>query len=89
MPLIPVMMYLLRKLFLDMENRQKKAGEVATIVPDSKTVDMGDSKISLKNDVQMTGQNKTFLFILHRYFYRKNERIYRIWKCDSRMELRL
>ena len=60
-----------------------------TIVPDSKTVDMGDSKISLKNDVQMTGQNKTFLFILHRYFYRKNERIYRIWKCDSRMELRL
>ena len=23
---------------------------------------MGDSKISLKNDVQMTGQNETFLY---------------------------
>lgn len=36
--------------------------DVTEIVPDSKTVDMGDSKISLKNDVQMTGQNETFLY---------------------------
>ena len=48
-------------LFRDwMENVFQKC-DVTEIVPDSKTVDMGDSKISLKNDVQMTGQNETFL----------------------------
>ncbi len=36
--------------------------DVTEIVPDSKTVDMGNSKISLKNDVQMTRQNETFLY---------------------------
>ena len=47
-------------LFRDwMENVFQKC-DVTEIVPDSKTVDMGDSKISLKNDVQMTGQNETF-----------------------------
>ena len=44
-----------------MENVFQKC-DVTEIVPDSKTVDMGDSKISLKNDVQMTGQNETFLY---------------------------
>ena len=49
-------------LFRDwMENVFQKS-DVTEIVPDSKTVDMGDSKISLKNDVQMTGQNETFLY---------------------------
>lgn len=49
-------------LFCDwMENVFQKC-DVTEIVPDSKTVDMGDSKISLKNDVQMTGQNETFLY---------------------------
>ena len=49
-------------LFRDwMENFFQKC-DVTEIVPDSKTVDMGDSKISLKNDVQMTGQNETFLY---------------------------
>lgn len=49
-------------LFRDwMENVFQKC-DVAEIVPDSKTVDMGDSKISLKNDMQMTGQNETFLY---------------------------
>lgn len=49
-------------LFRDwMENVFQKC-DVTEIVPDSKTVDMGDSKISLKNDVQMTGQNETFLY---------------------------
>ena len=36
--------------------------DVMEIVPDSKTVDIGDSKILLKNDVQMTGQNETFFY---------------------------
>lgn len=49
-------------LFRDwMENVFQKC-DVTEIVPYSKTVDMGDSKISLKNDVQMTGQNETFLY---------------------------
>ena len=49
-------------LFRDwMENVFQKC-DVTEIVPDSKTVDMGDSKISLKNDVQMTWQNETFLY---------------------------
>ena len=49
-------------LFRDwMENVFQKS-DVTEIVPDSKTVDMGDSKISLKNDVQMTGQNEIFLY---------------------------
>ena len=49
-------------LFRDwMENVFQKS-DVTEIVPDSKTVDMGDSKISLKNDVQVTGQNETFLY---------------------------
>lgn len=49
-------------LFRDwMENVFQKC-DVTEIVPDSKTVDMGDSKISLKNGVQMTGQNETFLY---------------------------
>ena len=49
-------------LFRDwMENVFQKC-DVTEIVPDSKTVDMGDSKITLKNDVQMTGQNETFLY---------------------------
>ena len=49
-------------LFRDwMENVFQKC-DVTEIVPDSKTVDMGDSKISLKNYVQMTGQNETFLY---------------------------
>lgn len=49
-------------LFRDwMENVFQKS-DVTEIVPDSKTIDMGDSKISLKNDVQMTGQNETFLY---------------------------
>ena len=49
-------------LFRDwMENVFQKC-DVTEIVPDSKTVDMGDSKISLKNDVQKTGQNETFLY---------------------------
>ena len=49
-------------LFRDwMENVFQKC-DVTEIVADSKTVDMGDSKISLKNDVQMTGQNETFLY---------------------------
>lgn len=49
-------------LFRDwMENVFQKC-DVTEIVLDSKTVDMGDSKISLKNDVQMTGQNETFLY---------------------------
>lgn len=49
-------------LFRDwMENVFQKC-DVTEIVPDSKTVDMGDSKISLKNDAQMTGQNETFLY---------------------------
>ena len=49
-------------LFRDwMENVFQKC-DVTEIVPDSKTVDMGDSKISLKNDVQMTGQNEKFLY---------------------------
>ena len=49
-------------LFRDwMENVFQKC-DVTEIVPDSKTVEMGDSKISLKNDVQMTGQNETFLY---------------------------
>ena len=49
-------------LFRDwMENVFQKS-DVTEIVPDSETVDMGDSKISLKNDVQMTGQNETFLY---------------------------
>lgn len=49
-------------LFRDwMENVFQKC-DVTEIVPDIKTVDMGDSKISLKNDVQMTGQNETFLY---------------------------
>lgn len=49
-------------LFRDwMENVFQKC-DVTEIVPDSKTVDMGDSKISLKNDMQMTGQNETFLY---------------------------
>ena len=36
--------------------------DVMEIVPDSKVVDIGASKISLKNDVQMTGQKETFLY---------------------------
>ena len=49
-------------LFRDwMENVFQKC-DVTEIVPDSKTVDMGDSKSSLKNGVQMTGQNETFLY---------------------------
>ena len=44
-----------------MENIFQKS-DVTEIVPSSSTVNMGDSKISLKNDVQMTGQNETFLY---------------------------
>lgn len=44
-----------------MENVFQK-NDVTEIVPSSTTVNMGDSKISLKNDVQMTGQNETFLY---------------------------
>ena len=43
-----------------MENVFQKS-DVMEIVPGSTTVNMGDSKISLKDDVQMTGQNETFL----------------------------
>lgn len=44
-----------------LENVFQKS-DVMQIVPDSTTVDMGESKISLKNDVQMTGQNETFFY---------------------------
>ena len=44
-----------------MENIFQKS-DVTEIVPSSSTVNMGDSKISLKNEVQMTGQNETFLY---------------------------
>ncbi len=44
-----------------MENVFQKS-DVMEIVPGSTTVNMGDSKISLKDDVQMTGQNETFLY---------------------------
>ena len=44
-----------------MENVFQKS-DVMQIVPDSTTVDMGESKISLKNEVQMTGQNETFFY---------------------------
>lgn len=44
-----------------MENVFTK-NDVIQIIPDSTTVDMGNAKISLKNHVQMTGQNETFLY---------------------------
>ena len=44
-----------------MENIFSK-NDVIQIIQDSTTVDMGNAKISLKNDVQMTGQNETFLY---------------------------
>lgn len=44
-----------------MENVFQKS-DVTEIVPSSTTVNMDDSKIFLKNDVQMTGQNETFLY---------------------------
>ena len=44
-----------------MENIFSK-NDVIQIIPDSTTVDIGASKISLKNDVQMTGQKETFLY---------------------------
>ena len=44
-----------------MENIFQKS-DVMEIIPSSTTVNMGDSKISLKNDVQMTGQNETFFY---------------------------
>lgn len=44
-----------------MENVFQK-NDVTEIVPSSTTVNMGDSKISLKDEVQMTGQNETFLY---------------------------
>ena len=44
-----------------MENIFTK-NDVIHIIPDSTTVDMGNAKISLKNHVQMTGQNETFLY---------------------------
>ena len=44
-----------------MENIFTK-NDVIQIIPDSTTVDMSNAKISLKNDVQMTGQNETFLY---------------------------
>lgn len=44
-----------------MENIFTK-NDVIQIIPDSTTVDMGNAKISLKNHVQMTGQNETFLY---------------------------
>lgn len=44
-----------------MENIFQKS-DVMEIIPSSTTVNMGNSKISLKNDVQMTGQNETFFY---------------------------
>ena len=44
-----------------MENIFTK-NDVIQIIPDSTTVDMGNAKISLRNHVQMTGQNETFLY---------------------------
>lgn len=44
-----------------MENVFQKS-DVMEIVPSSTPVNMGNSKISLKNEVQMTGQNETFLY---------------------------
>ena len=44
-----------------MENIFTK-NDVIQIIPDSTTVDMGNAKITLKNHVQMTGQNETFLY---------------------------
>lgn len=44
-----------------MENVFTK-NDVIQIIPDSTTVDIGNAKISLKNHVQMTGQNETFLY---------------------------
>lgn len=44
-----------------MENIFTK-NDVIQIIPDSTTVDMGNAKISLKNHVQMTEQNETFLY---------------------------
>ena len=44
-----------------MENVFTK-NDVIQIIPDSTTVDMGNAKISLKNHVQMTGPNETFLY---------------------------
>lgn len=44
-----------------LENVFQKS-DVIELVPDNTIVDMGNAKISLKNDVQMTGQNETFLY---------------------------
>ena len=49
-------------LFHDWLENVFQKSDVTEIVPNSITVDMGDSKISLKNDVQMTGENETFLY---------------------------
>ena len=49
-------------LFHDWMEKVFPKNDVMEIVPDSAIVDMGVSKISLKNDVQMTGQKETFLY---------------------------
>lgn len=49
-------------LFHDWMEEIFQRSDVMKIIPDSTTVDMGNSKISLKNDVQMTGQKETFLY---------------------------
>lgn len=50
------------KLFHDWLKNVFQKSDVMEIVPDNTIVDMGNAKISLKNDVQMTGQNETFLY---------------------------
>lgn len=49
-------------LFHDWMDNIFTKNDVIQIIPDSTTVDMGNAKISLKNHVQMTGQNETFLY---------------------------
>lgn len=49
-------------LFHDWMEKVFSKNDVMEIVPDNATVNMGASKISLKNDMQMTGQKETFLY---------------------------
>ena len=49
-------------LFHDWLENVFQKSDVIQIVPDSTTVDMGESKIALKNEVQMTGQDETFFY---------------------------
>ena len=74
-------------LFHDWLEKVFQKSDVIQITPDSTIVDMGDSKILLKNDMQMTGQKETFLY--ETSYDGIDERVEKVFSVEKRRQKEL